>query len=204
MSEPRTLGDYNCEELEPAPRSPQAEPGKVAISANSRPFERMDAAKLFEEHHEALFRYLVRLTGDSDVAHDAAQEAFVRLVSKPPRDEQPRAWLFTVATNLVRGWAGEKNRRQVLLERAGTRVPSPEAQPDPEQIAQANESRDAVRQALSTLTEKERTVLLMREEGFAHREIAEAVGTTTGSVGTMIARALDKLAAALPLDEDAL
>ena len=46
-------------------------------------------------------------------------------------------------------------------------------------------------------------MLLMREEGFSHREIAEAVGTTTGSVGTMIARALDKLAARLQLDEEA-
>jgi DNA-directed RNA polymerase specialized sigma24 family protein len=52
------------------------------------------------------------------------------------------------------------------------------------------------------LGEKERTVLLMREEGFSHREIADAVGTTTGSVGTMIVRALDKLAAELPLDAE--
>jgi DNA-directed RNA polymerase specialized sigma24 family protein len=42
----------------------------------------------------------------------------------------------------------------------------------------------------------------MREEGFAHREIAEAVGTTTGSVGTLIARALDRLAQQLPLDAE--
>ena len=40
-----------------------------------------------------------------------------------------------------------------------------------------------------------RLVLLMREAGFRHRESAEAVGTTTKSVGTMIARALRKLAA---------
>jgi DNA-directed RNA polymerase specialized sigma24 family protein len=40
-------------------------------------------------------------------------------------------------------------------------------------------------------------------EVFSHREIAEAVGTTTGSVGTMIARALDKLATRLQLDEEA-
>jgi DNA-directed RNA polymerase specialized sigma24 family protein len=43
----------------------------------------------------------------------------------------------------------------------------------------------------------------MREEGFSHREIAQAVGTTTGSVGTMVARALDKLSAALALDAEA-
>jgi DNA-directed RNA polymerase specialized sigma24 family protein len=34
----------------------------------------------------------------------------------------------------------------------------------------------------------------MREEGFLHREIAETVGTTTKSIGTMLVRALNKLA----------
>ena len=64
------------------------------------------------------------------------------------------------------------------------------------------EARRQVRQALAELNEKERSVLLMREEGFAHREIAEAVGTTTKSVGTMIARALEKLAQRLDLDRE--
>ncbi|MGH7472238.1 MAG: sigma-70 family RNA polymerase sigma factor [Longimicrobiales bacterium] len=161
----------------------------------------MDAARLFEEHHAALFRYLVRLTGDADVAHDAAQEAFARLVAKPPRDEQPRAWLFTVATNQVRAWANSRKRRHQLLQHAGARVPAADPLPDPEQVAEANEARSRVRAALSQLTEKERTVLLMREEGFAHKEIAQAVGTTTGSVGTMIARALEKLAAVLDAEK---
>ena len=56
------------------------------------------------------------------------------------------------------------------------------------------EARARVRSALATLSEKERVLLLMREEGFKHREIAAAIGTTTGSVGTLIARALAKLA----------
>jgi RNA polymerase sigma factor (sigma-70 family) len=157
----------------------------------------MDAARLFEEHHGALFRYLMRLTGDADVAHDAAQEAFVRLVTRPPRDEHPRAWLFTVATNHVRAWANAHKRRSALLQHAGARVPAADPLPGPDQVAEANEARSRVQAALQRLTEKERTVLLMREEGFAHKEIAHAVGTTTGSVGTMITRALDKLAAVL-------
>jgi len=162
----------------------------------------MDAARLFEEHHAALFRYLVRLTGDEDLAQDAAQEAFVRLVARPPRDEKPRAWLFTVATNLVRAWASSRKRRLVLLEGAVARVPGTDPWPDPAQVLEAEEARSRVRTALEGLTEKERTILLMREEGFTHREIAEAVGTTTGSVGTMVARALDKLARTLPLDAE--
>lgn len=160
----------------------------------------MDAARLYDEHHASLYRYLVRLTGDADLADDAAQEAFARLIAKPPRDENPRAWLFTVATNLVRSWAGRKQRRLRLMEGGEARMPAGDAPPDPAAAAEAKQRRDVVRRALAALPEKERTILLMREEGFAHREIAHAVGTTTGSVGTMIARALDRLAEHLPLD----
>lgn len=164
----------------------------------------MDAGRLFEEHHAALYRYLVRLTGDADAAHDAAQEAFTRLLTSPPRDENVRAWLYTVATNVVRAGAGAAQRHLRLLQAAGSRVPAADPRPDPHFLAEAAERRAAVRSALDELNEKERTVLLMREEGFSHAEIARAVGTTTGSIGTMIARALDKLAASLPLDADAL
>jgi RNA polymerase sigma-70 factor (ECF subfamily) len=160
----------------------------------------MDAQRLFEEHHGALFRYVVRLTGDADLAHDAVQETFTRLLSRPPRDENPRAWLFTVATNIVRAAASRGLRHRALLEQNRGRAPVPEPVMRPDDAIERLDERRRVRAALDALPERERTILLMREEGFSHREIAEAVGTTTGSVGTMIARALDRLAALLPLD----
>jgi RNA polymerase sigma-70 factor (ECF subfamily) len=66
----------------------------------------------------------------------------------------------------------------------------------------AREDHAAVQAALSALPERDRTILLMREEGFTHAEIAAAVGTTTKSVGTLAARALTKLAALLAPTED--
>jgi RNA polymerase sigma-70 factor (ECF subfamily) len=160
----------------------------------------MDANRLYDEHHESLHRYLVRLTGDADLADDATQETFARLLARPPRDENPRAWLFTVATNLVRGWSNKRRRRNRLLEGGAARVPSADPPQDPASAAEAEAQRSMVRRALAALTDRERTILLMREEGFAHREIASIVGTTTGSIGTMIARALERLAQHLPLD----
>jgi RNA polymerase sigma factor (sigma-70 family) len=160
----------------------------------------MDAARLFELHHAELLRYLVRLTGDPDAAADAAQEAFARLVDRRPRGDRLRAWLFTVATNVVREASNAKRRRTALAGRVMARPPAGDPPADPLAATEAADERDRVRRALAGLAEKERTILLMREEGFTHREIAEAVGTTTGSVGTMIARALDKLAELLPLD----
>jgi RNA polymerase sigma factor (sigma-70 family) len=153
-------------------------------------------------HHPELYRYLVGLTGDADLAADAAQETFTRLLEKPPSGDRHRAWLFTVATNVVRAWSNRRKRRGELLGDDLERAAISDPPPGPDARAESNELRQVVRNALDDLSEKERTVLLMREEGFSHREIAEAVGTTTGSVGTMIARALDKLAETLPLDAE--
>ncbi len=164
-----------------------------------------DVAALFAAHHAPLLRYLTRLTGDRDRAADAAQEAFVRLIDRPPADaSEPRAWLFTVATNVVREGGRTRARRERLLADAPGRAPLADAPGDAHALLEAGDRRAAVRAALGALSDKERTALLMREEGFAHREIAAALGTTTGSVGTLLARALAKLAALLPLDRDAL
>ncbi|MGH7500600.1 MAG: RNA polymerase sigma factor [Longimicrobiales bacterium] len=162
----------------------------------------MDVARLYVEHHAALFRYLYRLTGDGDLAADAVQETFTRMLARPPREENPKAWLFTVATNQVRAWANRTKRRLALVDTERAARQSADPPPLPDAVTHAGEVRHTVRAALDALSEKERTVLLMREEGFAHREIAAAVGTTTASVGTMIARALDKLAERLSLDAE--
>jgi RNA polymerase sigma factor (sigma-70 family) len=139
----------------------------------------------------------VRLTGDPDTAADAAQETFVRLVERQPNGTQIRGWLFRVATNVVRDDSRVRRRRIELLREAPDRAPMGETPPDAEEVLELQEKKRLVRSALDGLNVKERTILLMREEGFSHQEIAEAVGTTTKSVGSMIARAFTKLSAEL-------
>ena len=162
-----------------------------------------NVARLFELHHESLYRYLVRFCGDAEAAADAVQETFVRLIEqRPPRVE--RAWLVRVASNLVMEAGRTRARRTRLLAESPARAPMGDAPPDPHDLLEATHRRDAVAKALAVLSVKERTALLMREEGFAHREIAAALDTTTGSVGTLIARALDRLARQLAPDGEAL
>ena len=153
----------------------------------------MDVEALFEEHQPALLRYLTRYTGDSEEAADAAQEAYLRLVERPPhRSENVRAWLFTVATNVVRdGWKRQRTAESVLGFPG--RLPAVHTVPGPEAAYERVERRRMVRRMLQKLSDKERTMLLMWDEGFSHREIADAVGTTRNSVGPTIARALGRL-----------
>lgn len=147
----------------------------------------MDYEEVFDRHYSALFRYLHRLTGDEDVAEDLVQETFIRLVEKPVSDEGIRSWLFTVARNLVRDRSRVRTRRKELLDR---HEPGPSRPEQPDERAERRERIAAVRAALDELSERDRTMLLLREEGFKYAEIAEVVGVARSSVGTLLARAL--------------
>ena len=59
---------------------------------------------LYEEHGPALWRYAVRLTGDPARAEDVVQETLLRAWQHPEvtgGDRSARAWLFTVARNMI-------------------------------------------------------------------------------------------------------
>lgn len=172
-----------------------------AADASATDETRERATALFERHHAQLHRYLARLTGDGDTAADIAQEAFVRFLEHTPDDATAAPWLFRVATNLARDTARTAARRRELVMRGRAMLAHADPPPPPEQRAERAQARRIVADAFEALTEKERTALLMREEGYAHREIAEALGTTTGTIGTLMARALRKAAARLAIQE---
>jgi RNA polymerase sigma-70 factor (ECF subfamily) len=157
----------------------------------------------FREHRAPLFRYVARITGDADLAEEVVQETFARLVTRSPEDlDDLRPWLFVVASRVARDEGRRSRRRLRLLGARPERQPLGDPPDDPASNAARANLQAKVRDALAGLAERDRTVLLLGESGFSHREIAQVVGTTTKSVGTMIARALDRLARELNLDAE--
>ena len=155
----------------------------------------MDFEAAFQDHQAPLFRYVHRLVGDSDLASDVVQESFFRLLSNPLPDEDVRRWLFTVATNLVRDDARMRVRRQrLLVEQYGSSDLAGDPIEVPDQTTIRNERISAARAALEQLSERDRQMLLMREEGFRYSEIAKVIDVAPGSVGTLLARALRRFA----------
>jgi len=152
----------------------------------------VDINTLFDEVYPPLFRYCHRLTGDSDTADDLAQEAFVRLLERGPRGPKSglRVWMFRVATNLVRDAARQgANRRRIL---SGAILP--DSFPSPEVEFEQKEEIRRVREALDELAPRDREMLLLRQEGFSYKEIAQVVEVAPSSVGTLLARALHRFA----------
>jgi RNA polymerase sigma-70 factor (ECF subfamily) len=161
------------------------------------------AADVFAQHHERLLRYVARFIGDAEQAADIVQETFVRFLEHSPDPAFATPWLFRVATNLALDAARMQTRRRRLILRVPAALTHADPPPSPDRVVDRSAARAVVTDALGRLAPHERTALLMREEGFTHREIAEAVGTTTGSVGTLLARALRKAAARLRQAQEA-
>lgn len=145
---------------------------------------------LFDEYYLPLMRYLNHLTGEVTAAQDLSQEVFLKLYYQGPSDlASPRAWLFRVATNLGYNYLrqrGNRVRREVAVSQA-----SP-GYPDLEELAIMGEERITVRQVLESLSERDRTCLIMKFSGFSYQEIAEVIGVKKSSVGTILLRAMQK------------
>lgn len=155
------------------------------------PENALDLDQFFRDEYPGLYRYCHRLTGDRDAAEDVAQEAFVRLWDREVQGPRPalRAWLFKVATHLIRDRVRTTDNRRRLLEIHPVRPGGLEA---PDRLAERSEASVRVREVLDDLSQRDRSLLLMREEGFSYKEMAEAVDVATGSVGTLLARALTR------------
>lgn len=159
--------------------------------------------ELFRANFASLHRYLARLTGDTDVASDLAQEAFVRLLQRGALPDDPRAWLVAVAMNLLRTRHARDSRRSRILTvvRDAQLTASPPRLAD-EQVERA-EASARVRKVLDSLPERERQLLLLHTEGYSYREMASALDLTESSVGTLLSRARSAFRTALNETSDA-
>ena len=165
----------------------------TGLSGHGDQVDERELERLFREYHRPLVRYLTRRLGDRDWADEVAQETFVRAL-RQDRLTSERAWLFAVATNLVRDAARKDERRRRHLQLLASEEREREQEmPEADTADRAREAALA-RRAVESLAERDRLALLMREEGLNYEEIAEALGLSVGSVGTTLSRARRRLA----------
>ena len=168
--------------------------GTVAVPVTLRAVSAADDEfrAFYSREYSALTRYLWRLLDDAELAHDLAQESMVRLYARWRGIDEPRGYLYKVATNLVRrAWrkradevvavAGLAQLAQVL----GAAVEGPEI---------ASAVRDAVRSLPSRLRD---VVLRHYFADLTVEDVAVATKRPAGSVKRQLSEARVALAAAL-------
>jgi RNA polymerase sigma-70 factor (ECF subfamily) len=153
----------------------------------------IDWAEVYRTTYGQLVRFLNRKVWDEERAQDLAQEAFTRALAHEP--ENPRAWLFQVATNLARDEARMVVRRKkhLTLLRSDAEIAEETAVAAPDRQLEEKERTEKVRRALERLGERDRDVLLLWDAGLSYQEIAEQTGLAPGGIGTTLARARKRL-----------
>lgn len=153
------------------------------------------AGELFERYAPALLRFTDRMLSDRGAAEEVTQEVFVKVISRAHQYDgraEVSSWLFAIAANACRDRRRRERRATVLpLEAVAEPVQKGEGI---ESILSQRERRDAVRQALSALSDEQREALVLaRYHGLPYAEIASVLGISVGAVKTRIFRAVEAL-----------
>jgi RNA polymerase sigma-70 factor (sigma-E family) len=154
-------------------------------------------APAFEEYAASAWAWLYRssylLTGNHADAEDLAQQTLeqaYRSWAKVSRADQPVAYLRRMQTNLYISQRRPKARKLELLTDA-----PPEPRPAP---TAGPEDRMVLWPHVASLAPRQRAVIVLRYyEQLSEREIAEALGCSTGNVKSTAHRALQALRAAI-------
>ncbi len=142
--------------------------------------------ELFRRYELPICTYLARLTGDPARAEELAQETFLRAycaLAKGERWENPRAWLYRVASRL----ATDHHRRRKLLQ--WLPLWDADRRPGPD-VEQAAAEQLYVRAALEALPLKYRVPLVLYvHEGYNVAEVAELVDLSVSATKSRLCRA---------------
>lgn len=149
-------------------------------------------ARLFAEQKKALEAFVARRTGSQQVAADLTQESFLRLARLPADkkiDNLP-AFLFTIASNLVRDHQRQAIRRERLdAGEPGDDLPCSTPSVD-EQLA-AQQQQALMQDAIAALPDATRAIfLLYHVDECSYREIGERLNISPRSVEYQLRRAL--------------
>jgi len=155
---------------------------------------------------DRIYNLCLRMLGSPQAAEDAAQDTFVSAYRNAGklRGANVRSWLFRIASNTCIDEVRKRQRRPVIsLDRPSSDddarpVDVPDEDPGPEKRTLQGELHSAVQEALLDLPGDQRlAVTLCDLEGFQYEEIADAMGTSVGTVKSRISRGRARLREAI-------
>lgn len=132
---------------------------------------------------DGLYRFIYKNLRDEEYSHDIVQESFEKLWMniKSVSFEKSKSYLFTTAYHSMIDWI-RREKKKVDFEHVSTSEYSHE-----EQYSDLKEVLDA---AVRTLSDKQRTVILLRDyEGYSYKDIAGITGYSESQVKVNIYRA---------------
>src|SRR5215475_4987962 len=174
--------------------------GLIALSMENPVLEFENFDQVVAQYRTRVFRFVLASLGDMDVAESLTQDCFWNAYKSRKRfrgECSVNTWLMRIAVNLVRNHV--RTRRFQFWKKA-RRVNSEEIlhwadrSISPEERASLNQQVQAVWEAARNLSERQRTVFLLRfVEDLDVREIAASTGLTESTVNVHLRRAVRRI-----------
>jgi len=149
--------------------------------------------KLVERYQRRVVQLALGMTRDPDEAMDIAQETFVRVHRYLPSfkgDSSFFTWTYRIAMNLCLDAQRRRGRSERVELEEGDEAeieaamdPPSAALAGPQRQALNSELRERIEEALGSLSENHRSILLLREvEGLSYEELSKVLGIRKGTV----------------------
>ncbi|MBT8442320.1 MAG: RNA polymerase sigma factor RpoE [Gammaproteobacteria bacterium] len=155
------------------------------------------------KYQHKIVKLIIRYVRDPSEALDVSQEAFIKAYRALPKfrgDSAFYTWLYRIAINTAKNHLVAMKRRPVDFE---VDLQDPESYEinarlrdiaTPDRIAQREELRETVEDAIAGLPEELRVAIVLREiEGMSYEEIARAMDCPVGTVRSRIFRAREAI-----------
>lgn len=153
------------------------------------------AGRLYDRHHLPIFQYIYARTSHRQVAEDLTGEVFTRMIRHLPEYEERgipfRAWLYRIAGNLVKDHYRRNEKAPLpltVVEEGNEPVNAPE------NVVEQTLTLTSVKQALATIDEAQRDVVILRFlAGMSLKEVAQTLDKSVGAVKSLQHRGLSAL-----------
>lgn len=145
-----------------------------------------------ERYYRELLRYFTRKAGDSHLAADVVQEAYVRIYALQHGGGsvlEPRALLYHTGRNIVATAATRRAAEQRMLDTLG--LVAADSAPSVEREAIARQQLDRLISRLAVMPPKRRAVfVLVRVHGYSYAEAGERMGLNEVAVERHVMRGI--------------
>ena len=145
-------------------------------------------SRFYKDNKDRLYAYLLRMTGETQLALDLVQESFVRYLGRYGNGGGSRALLYTIARNAALDAIGK--RKMDGLD------PEAHSDPgyDPEQRIMAREAFDRLLAAINVLAAADRELIaLVATADLTYEEIGRILNTSEAAIKVRVHRARTRL-----------
>ncbi len=159
-------------------------------------------AEIIREYRDGLIFYLNSIVNNIHTAEDLAEDTFVLLGTKKPKDKGKgsfKTWLYTIGRNLALNHLKKASRSPTVPIEACPEVADSETDPTVSYIQE--EQKQIIHGAIKKLKPEYRQVLwLIYFENFSNKDVAAVMRKSVHSVETLVYRARKSLRSQLEME----